>query len=269
MSRRSGNGDLALAAVAVFVVLTVGSLVATALQSWSGRFLLLVALGGGSWLTVKAARWTRNRRRIHAETLGQLLALSPARFEQAVAQLLGDEGYRRVQIHGGAGDLQADVTAVAPDGASVVVQCKRYAPGNKVGSPAVQSFIGMATVHHRAARGMLVTTSSFTQPATDLARRHRIELIDGQALVRRLQRHASRPSTTGFAATSSPTFPTQAPTPAPSASPPNAESHSPAKTSPTAAGPPATPSTPPPPPRFESPVPAPPPSPPWTSRGST
>lgn len=30
-------------------------------------------------------------------------------------------------VDGGAGDLQADITALAPDGGRVIVQCKRYA----------------------------------------------------------------------------------------------------------------------------------------------
>lgn len=272
MSRRSGDRGLALAAAVVFAVLFLVSLVATALQSWSGRLVLLVVFGGGGWLAVKVWRWLRHRQRIHAQTLGQLLELSPARFEHAVAQLLRDEGYRRVQVHGGAGDLQADVTAVAPDGGAVVVQCKRYAPGNKVGSPAVQSFIGMATVHHRAARGMLVTTSSFTQPAIDLARRHRIELVDGHAMVRRIQRQASagpasptpQPATGSSPPPTKGRQPTAGPPPEPHASAPPP----PSRTSPPAPAPPPV-SAPPPPrpaPGARRPVPHPPK--PWTSRGS-
>lgn len=195
MARRT-NDDLALTGLGIAVVTAV-TLVHTAWQSPTGRLVLLLALGGGGWLAVHLWREVRRRRRIHARSLEQLLALSPQRFEHAVAQLLTDEGFRQVRVHGGAGDLQADVTAVAPDGAAVVVQCKRYAPGNKVGSPAVQSFIGMATVHHRAARGMIVTTSSFTQPAAELARRHRIELVDGEALVRRIQRVQAHPAAAG------------------------------------------------------------------------
>jgi restriction endonuclease Mrr len=42
----------------------------------------------------------------------------------------------------------------------VIVQCKRYAPGTKVGTPALQSFIGMLVAHHRTQVGVFVTTSS-------------------------------------------------------------------------------------------------------------
>jgi restriction endonuclease Mrr len=41
----------------------------------------------------------------------------------------------------------------------------------------------MIFMHHRADRGVFVTTSSFTKPAVGLARDQRIELIDGRRLV--------------------------------------------------------------------------------------
>lgn len=127
-----------------------------------------------------------HRRRRRMRTLEGLLELSPTAFEHAVARLLRAERHRRVRVNGGPGDLQADITATTPDGQHLVVQCKRYAPHNPVGSPAVQTFIGMATVHHHADRAAMVTTSTFTRPARDLAARHGIELVDGDTLVARL-----------------------------------------------------------------------------------
>lgn len=56
---------------------------------------ILVVFGGGGWLALRGFRWLRQVRRIRAETLGELLALTPQQFEHAVAQLLRDEGYRR------------------------------------------------------------------------------------------------------------------------------------------------------------------------------
>jgi restriction system protein len=114
---------------------------------------------------------------------GGFLSLSPSGFEYAVAEMLRCLGYRRVRVMGGAGDLAADIVCAGPAGDRVVVQCKRYAPGHHVGSPAVQAFIGMAFVHHRAARAIFVTTSSFTPAARHLGRGHPIELVDGDRLV--------------------------------------------------------------------------------------
>lgn len=188
MARRGNDGAGLIALLGASIVMAVVSWIAEALQTWTGRLLLLIIFGGGGWAAYRIYAWVRRGRRIKAATLAELLSLTPQRFEEAVAQLLRDEGYSRVRVHGGAGDLQADVTAVAPAGQRVVVQCKRYSPGRKVGSPTVQSFIGMATVHHRVPIGMIVTTSEFTAPAAELARRYGIDLVDGKALVDRIRR---------------------------------------------------------------------------------
>jgi restriction system protein len=109
--------------------------------------------------------------------------LTPTEFETAVANLLSVHGFHAVRNLGGSGDLAADIVCLDSQEARVVVQCKRYAPGNRVGSKDMQLFIGMAVLHHEADYGMYVTTSTFTQPAIELAEIHGIELIDGSRLV--------------------------------------------------------------------------------------
>lgn len=153
---------------------------------------LLLALAMGALAVVMIRLWWRRRkaRFPHARTLGELLAMTPTDFELAVAGVLTDLGYREMRRAGGAGDLGADLIGRDPRGNTVVVQCKRFAPGKKVGSPALQSFIGMQTTHHQADRGLFVTTSTFTAPAIALADRHGIELIDGAALTRRMRQRA-------------------------------------------------------------------------------
>jgi HJR/Mrr/RecB family endonuclease len=123
-------------------------------------------------------------RRIEAHSLNELLTLSPREFEHATAMIFRNRGFRRLNVVGGAGDYCVDVQGIDPDGRSVVIQCKRYAPGNKVSSREVQTFVGMATVHHGADRGIFVTTSSFTLNCWKIAQasRGRIELIDGHRL---------------------------------------------------------------------------------------
>ncbi len=117
-----------------------------------------------------------------AQDIGKLLALTPREFELAVGDLLRKLGYQQVRHTGKAGDLAADLHAISPHGERVIVQCKRYAPGNGVGSGDIQKFIGMR-VHHQAQRALFVTTSTFKTPAATLARQHGIELIDGEQLV--------------------------------------------------------------------------------------
>ena len=135
-----------------------------------------------------------------AQTLGDLLALTPAAFEHAVAGLLRQLGYQDVEHVGGPGDLAADIRCRDEGGRAVVVQCKRYQPGNRVGSREIQTFIGMMAVHHGADQGIFVTTSDFTGPARKLAGEHGIALIDGDALSRLVQANANRDGTATFVA---------------------------------------------------------------------
>ncbi|NEY33965.1 restriction endonuclease [Streptomyces sp. PRKS01-65] len=109
-------------------------------------------------------------------------ALDPDEFEHAVAALCVRDGCREAEVVGGAGDLGADVLAVAPDGRRVVIQCKRYGDGTTVGSQDLQRFGGTCFAVHGADIAVVVTTSVFTAPALDYARRCGIVCVDGEAL---------------------------------------------------------------------------------------
>jgi len=146
-------------------------------------WLMIAGLTAVAALDLSLAVVIRTRRRHRLRTLQGFLSLSPRAFEVAVAGLPRGLGDQRVKVVGGAGDLGADIVCADPAGDRVVVQCKRYAPGHHVGSPAVQAFIGMAFIHHKAGRAIFVTTSSFTPSACRLARAHPVELIDGSRLV--------------------------------------------------------------------------------------
>ncbi|MFH8682888.1 restriction endonuclease [Streptomyces lydicus] len=104
-------------------------------------------------------------------------------FEEAVAGLCERDGCREVQVVGGANDLGADVVAVAPDGRSLVIQCKRYCADNKVGSQDLQRFGGTCFTVHGADVAAVVTTSAFTDPARDYADRCGILCFDHDDLV--------------------------------------------------------------------------------------
>jgi restriction endonuclease Mrr len=135
------------------------------------------------------AEQQRKQRLARLQTLEGLLALTPTEFELAVGEMLRAHGYQNVQHTGKAGDLSADLTCTLSDGRRVVVQCKQYAPDNLIGSPEIQKFIGMVTVHHRAQVGMFFTTSDFTKPAKTLAQQHAhyIWLYDGAQTAHMMQ----------------------------------------------------------------------------------
>jgi hypothetical protein len=148
------------------------------------RVLLGIFYAASIALAIGIRRYVRRRRRFRAHTLAQLHALTPTQFEQTVADLLHDLGFQDTRRVGGAGDLAADVLCRDDEGRAVVVQCKRYKADHEIDSPMMQLFIGMVFVHHRADRGIYVTTSRFTDPAAALANEHGITLIDGAELTR-------------------------------------------------------------------------------------
>ena len=187
--RRGGHRAFGIwiVAVGLFFIFVIAALV----DSTHGVILIpVVALVAGYiWLKQRRKKEAARRaqahyveRMIQAQQLDALLALTPTEFEYIVADLLAGAGFAIHSAGGGPGDLGADIVCQHPEGHRVVVQCKRYAPGNKVTSPSMQSFIGMSHRHHGAA-GIYVTTSSYTKAAAELAHQHGIELYDGERLV--------------------------------------------------------------------------------------
>jgi restriction system protein len=155
--------------------------------------LLLAGVAGAIFFVLRSSG-ERNKGRIpvaHVEDLDQILRLTPTQFEEYTRQLLVENGYKSMKVNGGAGDLGADLLGRDPDGRSIIVQCKRYAPSKKVGSREMQMFIGMQQIHHQAERGIYVTTSEFTPAARDLADNHGIWLINGSGLLQLRRRHTT------------------------------------------------------------------------------
>ncbi|MFG2712809.1 restriction endonuclease [Streptomyces goshikiensis] len=103
-------------------------------------------------------------------------------FEHTIAALCVRDGCTPVEVVGGAGDLGADVVATTPDGLRIVLQCKHYREDNRVGSQDLQRFGGTCFAVHDADVAVVVTTSSFTEPALEYAAACGIVCVDGDAL---------------------------------------------------------------------------------------
>lgn len=127
---------------------------------------------------------------LKAELLQRILAQSPAFFERAIVDLLVSMGYggshenaaRRLGKTGDGGiDGVIDEDRLGLD--RIYVQAKRYAGHVTVGRPEIQGFLG-SLIGFGASKGVFVTTSSFSTPATDFVRHlpQRIVLIDGDRL---------------------------------------------------------------------------------------
>lgn len=96
-------------------------------------------------------------------------------YEYVVANYLRRHGYSGVTVTQGSGDYGVDVVAKKA-GVRYAVQCKHYS--KPVGQEAVREAVaGMAM--YRCQRAMVVTNSTFTRAAEDLARINGVILLSG------------------------------------------------------------------------------------------
>jgi restriction system protein len=122
-----------------------------------------------------------------------LRSLSPLGFEKVSRELLRESGFENVEIMGGSADGGIDgfgTLEINPFVSfKVLFQCKRYAEGNLVGRSQVGDFRN--AMIGRAEKGIIITTSSFTNAAIVEANREgapKVELVDGAKLVEMFQR---------------------------------------------------------------------------------
>lgn len=107
--------------------------------------------------------------------------LSPFQFEKLV-QLLLDDYYKEAQLTKKGGDFGGDVICYDHEENKIVVQCKRYKKGNNVGNKYIDNVIS-SKIYYEADKGLIVTTSSFTKSAVEIANKADIELWDWSKLV--------------------------------------------------------------------------------------
>src|SRR5215472_13439795 len=124
------------------------------------------------------------------ELLDRILAAPPDFFERLIISLLLSMGFG-----GSAADAGRALGRSGDDGVDgvidqdalgldrVYIQAKRYATGNNVSSGAIRDFFGSLD-RHKAAKGLFVTTSTFSSSARETAEflSKRIVLIDGEQL---------------------------------------------------------------------------------------
>jgi restriction endonuclease Mrr len=126
-----------------------------------------------------------------ADSLDELRRLKPKDFENHIAYIFKEMGYK-VRRTGKSGDAGIDIEA-SKDGKLVVVQCKRYAETNRVGSPEIRNFIGAITIQS-ADHGYFVTTSSFTRSARIQANHiDNVTLVDGKGIMKWWQEYGIGP----------------------------------------------------------------------------
>jgi restriction system protein len=130
--------------------------------------------------------------------LQAVLDQSPEFFERLVLEVLQSMGYGgklavATEHLGRSGDEGIDgrINQDALGLDQILVQAKRYAPGNTIGRPTIQSFIGSLATQG-VTKGIFITTSSFTKEANECVLRGanvKVVMIDGQMLIDLMLKH--------------------------------------------------------------------------------
>lgn len=132
----------------------------------------------------------------------ELTNVEPGVFEQLVAEILASQGYK-VQVTPPTRDGGYDVLAVQTDPLGIestyAVQVKRYAAKNKVGVEQLRQLLGVKEFLG-VSKGILVTTSSFTADAKNLAQsRYDLQLVDVEQLRSWLKLYSPSPDQIPYA----------------------------------------------------------------------
>ncbi|MEI8225218.1 MAG: restriction endonuclease [Bacteroidota bacterium] len=130
------------------------------------------------------------RKSLSLELINKVIQLPPAFFEKLVVELLVKMGYGgsikdagkaigKTSDEGIDGTIKEDKLGLD----IIYIQAKRWQPGNSVGRPEIQKFVG-ALAGQGAKKGIFITTSSFTREALEYQPRNetKIVLIDGDQL---------------------------------------------------------------------------------------
>lgn len=117
----------------------------------------------------------------------QLYKISPRKFEEFVAAIFKNHGFD-VQLTPETRDGGMDIIAVhkSPLTGNTIslIECKRYAPDNRVGIGVVQRLLGNV-IQQEAHKGVVVTTSFFTKDAIAVSKQSRniLTLNDYSAII--------------------------------------------------------------------------------------
>ncbi len=148
-------------------------------------FIVLGIVTGGVTFGHLMVQWRDRRVRLSdAQTLDDILALSPEAFEALIAEIFYRYGYR-TETSGGSSDHGVDILVFNEHDEKWVVQCKRY--NHSVGEPVLRDLYG-TMLHEQASRAYLFTTGWFTRQAVTWAEGKPIILYDGDALVTLIKR---------------------------------------------------------------------------------
>jgi HJR/Mrr/RecB family endonuclease len=122
-------------------------------------------------------------KKVKAETLEEMKALSASQFEELVAETYRAQGHK-VEVIGAPGDHGIDLVVHTRRGETWLVQCKKYR--GRVGEPVIRDFYGVLRASNADA-GAVVTTGIITSAARLWAEGKPIFLYDGDEFLKVVQ----------------------------------------------------------------------------------
>ena len=166
-----------------------------ALLKGIGRLLLLLLKGIGMLLLLLLRGIAYPFGRLWRLLVGRrnraarCMRLTGFEFEEYMAQVLKDNGFRHVEVTVECGDQGVDILAVR-NGKTYAIQCKNYV--DLVGNKAVQEAYAGAQ-YYGCDIPVVVCPTDFTIPARELAESTVVELWDGEKLSHMMRVSGRRP----------------------------------------------------------------------------
>lgn len=114
-----------------------------------------------------------------------LYNMDPYDFERLIADYFIKRGYIKAETIGGSGDRGVDILVTNQRGDREFVQCKRYRKGSNIGTTPIQRVDSMR-ISRGAVKAWVFTTSDFTPEGIDEATIIKVDLVNGEALIRSL-----------------------------------------------------------------------------------
>lgn len=153
-------------------------------HSWLANKLILIGLVGWLLLLLCHLFWPKKKNKFdNCKTIKDLRALKWREFEELVAYIFERKGYNVIHngANGGGGDGNIDVIAKKRF-AKLLIQCKHYR--NPIDVNEVRKILGTSIIHK--GKPVIYTTSNFTKPAIEEAKKGKVILVDGESIVKEL-----------------------------------------------------------------------------------
>lgn len=118
---------------------------------------------------------------MYMSSISAVRSMDPYDFEKLVAKVWSSKGYN-TNVRKGSNDKGVDVEATSGNH-KILIQAKRYAANNKIGGPDVRKYATLYQQDPAANQIIIVTTSSFTSQAKEIAAEQNITIIDGSRFI--------------------------------------------------------------------------------------